>query len=76
MVGGEGGGWWRPLCNLEIIRGSLPSSAAIWEYREGGSGSKSRAVISKMARLLNDNSQASLPVSLSFTAADYKKLTQ
>lgn len=23
-----------PLCNLEIIRGSLPSRAAIWEYRE------------------------------------------
>lgn len=69
-VGGWVGCW--PLCNLEIIRGSLPSSAAIWEYREGGSGSKSRAVISKMARLLNDNSQASLPVSLSFTAADYK----
>lgn len=66
MGGGEG--W--PLCNLEIIRGSLPSSAAIREYREGGSGSKSRAVISKMARLLNDNSQASLPVSPSFTAAD------
>lgn len=65
----EGGGGW-PLCNLEIIRGSLPSSAAIREYREGGSGSKSRAVISKMARLLNDNSQASLPVSPSFTAAD------
>lgn len=67
-----GGGWGWPLCNLEIIRGSLPSSAAIREYREGSSGSKSRAVISKMARLLNDNSQASLPVSLSFTAADYK----
>lgn len=48
---------------LEIIRGSLPSSAAIREYREGGSGSKSRAVISKMAGLLNDNSQASLPAS-------------
>lgn len=37
------GVWWEegrgggdlPLCNLEIIRGSLPSSAAIWEYREG-----------------------------------------
>lgn len=61
------------MCNLEIIRGSLPSSAAIREYREGDSGSKSRAVISKMARLLNDNSQASLPVSPSFTAADKKK---
>lgn len=61
-------GW--PLCNLEIIRGSLPSSAAIREYGEGGSGSKSRAVISKMAQPLNDNSQASLPASPSFTAAD------
>lgn len=58
---------------LGIIKGSLPSSAAIREYRKGGSGSKSRAVISKMARPLNDNSQAPLPVSFSFTAADYKK---
>lgn len=58
------------MCNLEIIKGSLPSSAAIREYREGGSRSKSRAVISKVAEPLNDNSQAPLPVSFSFTAAD------
>lgn len=71
-AGGVCGGVGWPLCNLEIIRGSLPSSAAIREYREGGSSSKSRAVFFKMARLLNDNSQASLPFSLSLAAADDK----
>lgn len=50
--------------NLEIIKGRLPSRAVIREYRQWSRRSRTRAVISKMAWPLNDNSQAPLSLQM------------